>query len=215
MKKIILTLALVAAAATSAMAQFSVGAGYLNQTTTSKYTSGSSTSKTSVASDGFYVGADAAYNLGYGVSVVPGIYYGYLTNKNADSFSSLASYDVTTKNHYIAVPVNFKYGIGLGDMLNAFVYAGPQFEFGLSSKTTSTGTVAGQSSSTTVDNYGDNSNLNRFNISLGAGIGVDVAEMVRVNFGYHYGLLNMYKGDNSSNYKINNSYWSVGAAFLF
>ncbi len=214
MKKIILTLALVAAAATSAMAQFSVGAGYLNQTTTSKYTSGSSTSKSDIASQGFYVGADAAYNLGYGVSVVPGIYYGYLTNGSESNVAGLASIKGSTKSHYIAVPVNFKYGIGLGDMLNAFVYAGPQFELGLSSKTTTTGTVIGQSGSTTVDNYGDDSTLNRFNISLGAGIGVDVAEMVRINFGYHYGLLNMYNGSDS-NYKVNNSYWSVGAAFLF
>ena len=212
MKKIILTLALVAAAATSAMAQFSVGAGYLNQTATSN-------DKSSVASQGFYVGADAAYNLGYGISVVPGIYYGYLTNDNPASVNvfghTVASGDVNTKSHYIAVPVNFKYGIGLGEMLNAFVYAGPQFELGLSSKTTSTGTLIGQSSSSTFDHYGDNADRNRFNISLGAGIGVDLAEMVRVNFGYHYGLLNMYKGDNSSDYKINNSYWSVGAAFLF
>lgn len=215
MKKIILTLALVAAAATSAMAQFSVGAGYLNQTTTSKYTSGSSTSKTSVASDGFYVGADAAYNLGYGISVVPGIYYGYLANDSASSVAGLVGAAGSTKSHYIAVPVNFKYGIGLGDMLNVFVYAGPQFELGVSSKTTYTASVLGQSTSSTVDNYSNDGNLNRFNISLGAGIGVDVAEMVRVNFGYHYGLLNMYKGDNSSNYNINNSYWSVGAAFLF
>jgi hypothetical protein len=215
MKKIILTLALVAAAATSAMAQFSVGAGYLNQNVKSTYTSGSSTSTSNTGAQGFYVGADAAYNLGYGVSVVPGIYYGYLGNDSASSVAGLVGAEGSTKSHYIAVPVNFKYGIGLGDLLNVFAYAGPQFELGVSSKTTYTAVVLGQSASSTVDNYsGDDSHLNRFNISLGAGIGVDVAEMVRVNFGYHYGLLNMYKGSDS-NYKINNSYWSVGAAFLF
>jgi len=212
MKRIILTLALVAAAATSAMAQFSVGAGYLNQTAKTTTTVSSSSSSSSVTSQGFYVGADAAYTLGYGLAVVPGIYYGYLTNSNASS-AVVASASARTNSHYIAVPVNVKYGVGLGEMLNAFVYAGPQFELGIASKTTTTVNALGTSSST-LDNYGDNGSLNRFNISLGAGIGVDVAEMIRVNFGYHYGLLNMYKGS-SDNVKTHNSYWSVGAAFLF
>ena len=214
MKKIILTLALVAAAATSAMAQFSVGAGYLNQNAKSTYTSGSNTTTGNTGSQGFYVGADAAYNLGYGVSVVPGIYYGYLGNDSASSVAGLVGAAGSTKSHYIAIPVNFKYGIGLGEMLNVFVYAGPQFELGVSSKTTYTASVLGQSTSSTVDNYSNDGNLNRFNISLGAGVGVDVADLIRVNFGYHYGLLNMYKGSDS-NYKINNSYWGVGAALLF
>ncbi len=214
MKRIILTLALVAAAATSAMAQFSVGAGYLNQTAKTTTTVSSTSSSNSVTSQGFYLGADAAYSLGYGLSVVPGIWYGYLTNNNANGVAGIASTSAKTNSHYIAVPVNVKYGIGLGEMLNAFVYAGPQFELGIASKTTTTVGALGTSSSSTLDNYGDNGSLNRFNISLGAGVGVDVAEMIRVNFGYHYGLLNMYKGS-SDNVKVNNSYWSVGAAFLF
>lgn len=201
MKKVILTIALVAAAATSAMAQFSVGAGYLSQN--SKYTY--SSSSTNSTASGFYAGADADYNLGAGVSVVPGIYYGYLSS----DASVLGVANSTTKNHFIAVPVNFKYSIAPIEMLKVFAYAGPQFEFGVSSKTTNS--VVGVS--TTVDNYGDDGNLNRFNISLGLGLGVDISDMIRINGGYSWGLLNMLK--DSDNASIKTSFWHIGAAFLF
>src|SRR5574344_2112714 len=92
MKKIILTLALVAVAATSAMAQFSVGAGYLN--TLATYTTSNSTSKTTF--NGFYAGIDASYDLGSGVAVVPGVYYGYLTS--SDNFLLISTIQPTPRS---------------------------------------------------------------------------------------------------------------------
>ena len=202
MKKIILTLALVAAAATSAMAQFSIGAGYLNQN--SKYTY--SSSSTNTAANGFYAGADADYNLGMGFSVVPGIYYGYLTSDS--SYFGVAN--SSTKSHYIAVPVNFKYSIAPIEMLKVFAYAGPQFELGVSSKTTASALGV----STSLDNYGNDGKLNRFNLSLGVGLGVDISDIVRINGGYSWGLLNMLR-DADDNASIKTSFWHIGAAFLF
>ena len=201
MKKIILTFALIAAAATGAMAQIEVGAGYLNQT--SKYSW--SSSSTDATSSGFYAGAGVDYELGTGLSVVPGIYYGYVSSE-----SSLLLANSTTKNHYVAVPVNFKYSIAPVDMLKVFAYAGPRFELGVSSKSTASALGA----STTLDNYGDNGSLKRFNISLGAGLGVDVSELVRVSGGYSLGLLNMLK-DGDDNTSIKTSYWHIGASLLF
>lgn len=207
MKKIILSIALATVAATSAMAQFSVGAGYLNQTL--KTTVSSTT--TNAAFQGVYVGADASYYLGLGFSVVPGIYYGYLSSDENLGFS-LASVSSSTKNHYIAVPVNFKYGIKPLDVLGVFAYAGPQFSLGISSKTTTTGTVLGASGSSVLDNYGDDGSLNRFNLSAGVGLGVEFFDVVRVEFGYNYGFLNLNKTDNVTSKA---SSWHVGAAFLF
>lgn len=201
MKKIILTFALIAAAATGAMAQIEVGAGYLNQT--AKYSW--SSSSTDATSSGFYAGAGVDYELGTGLSVVPGIYYGYVSSE-----SSLLLANSTTKNHYVAVPVNFKYSIAPVDMLKVFAYAGPRFELGVSSKSTASALGA----STTLDNYGDNGSLKRFNISLGAGLGVDVSEIVRVSGGYSLGLLNMLK-DGDDNTSIKTSYWHIGASLLF
>lgn len=200
MKKIILTLALVAVAATSAMAQFSVGAGYLN--TLATYTTSNSTSKTTF--NGFYAGIDASYDLGSGVAVVPGVYYGYLTS--SDNFLGIASGKTT--DHYIAVPVNFKYGYELTSGLTAFAYAGPQFNFCVASNTETT--VLGSTS--TTDNFGKNSSLNRFDIAASAGLGVEIANMVRIQGGYTYGFLNQY---NSSDITLKNSGWHIGAAFMF
>ncbi len=145
------------------------------------------------------------YELGTGLSVVPGIYYGYVSSE-----SSLLLANSTTKNHYVAVPVNFKYSIAPVDMLKVFAYAGPRFELGVSSKSTASALGA----STTLDNYGDNGSLKRFNISLGAGLGVDVSELVRVSGGYSLGLLNMLK-DGDDNASIKTSYWHIGASLLF
>ncbi len=202
MKKVILTFALIAAAATSAMAQIEVGAGYLSQT--AKYSW--SSSSTNTTSNGFYAGADVDYELGTGLSLVPGVYYGYLSS----DASYLGVAGSTTKNHYVAVPVNVKYSIAPIDMFKVFAYAGPRFEFGVSSKTTASALGV----STTLDNYGDNGSLNRFNVSLGVGLGVDVSDLVRVSGGYSLGLLNMLKnGDDNSSIKT--SYWHIGAALLF
>ncbi len=213
MKKIIRTLALAAVTAASASAQFSFGAGYLNQNTKTTVSGTSSND----SSNGFYVGTDADYTLGYGFSATFGIYYGYLYSEETASASILgftASGKTDTKTHYAAIPVYAKYSYPFADTVKAFAYAGPQFEAGISSKSTGTVSAVGQSTSTTKDNYGDDGSLNRFNVSLGFGIGADLADMLRVNIGYNYGLLNMYKGD-SSNVKVKNSYLHIGVALLF
>lgn len=207
MKKIILSIALATVVATSAMAQFSVGAGYLNQTL--KTTVSSTT--TNAAFQGAYVGADASYYLGLGFSVVPGIYYGYISS-DENLGLSIANVSSSTKNHYIAVPVNFKYGIKPLEGLGVFAYAGPQFSLGISSKTTTTGTVLGASGSSVLDNYGDDGSLNRLNISAGVGLGVEIFNVVCLEFGYNYGFLNLSKVDNVISKA---STWHVGAAFLF
>ena len=74
MKKIITVIALAAALCFTAKAQYSVGAGYLNQVTKTNVSNSSSSS----SADGLYVGVDAAYNLGAGFSVAPGLYYSCL-----------------------------------------------------------------------------------------------------------------------------------------
>lgn len=41
--------------------------------------------------------------------------------------------DVTTKEKSFCIPFNIRYGVGLGNMCNIFVFAGPQFLFNASS----------------------------------------------------------------------------------
>jgi len=197
MKKIFITIALIAAAATSAMAQISVGAGYLSN----DLKNGSTTNNF----NGFYAGANVSYGLGSGFAVAPGLYYGYLTSDGSIAAGLL---ETKTNNHYLAIPVNFTYSLPVADVLDVFAYAGPWFNIGLASKTK--GTLLG--TSTEVDNYGDNGSLNRFDVALGCGLGVEVADLVRVNFGYSWGLLDLDKADNST---TKSQGWHVGLAILF
>ena len=80
MKKIFMVIALAAALCFTAKAQYSIGAGYLNQTSTTSVSNSSSSS----SANGLYVGADAAYSLGSGFSVAPGLTYSYLSSKSGD-----------------------------------------------------------------------------------------------------------------------------------
>lgn len=197
MKKFFITIALVATAATSAMAQISAGAGYLNMDL--KNDSGTTNQ------NGFYVGANAAYGIGSGFAVAPGLYYGYLYSD--ESIADLL--EAKTNSHYLAIPVNVTYSLPLIDALNAFVYAGPQFNIGLSSKTE--GSVPLISASTEIDNYGDDG-LKRFDVQIGAGLGVDICDLVRVSFGYNWGLVDLDKTGNST---TKSQGWHVGLSILF
>ena len=201
MKKIIISLAIAIAATVSASAQVSVGAGYLNQTNKTTVSNNSS----SRALNGFYAGVDLGYGLGYGLSIVPGVYYGYISGKTtALEVVAEANY----VRHDIAIPVNVKYGIDILDALNVFAYAGPQFNIGLAS--TSTATVAGISKS--INNFDENGAERRFDLSIGVGLGFDVADLIRINLGYNFGLLNR---ANSENVVTKANTLHVGLAVLF
>ena len=201
MKKIIISLAIAIAATVSASAQVSVGAGYLNQTNKTTVSNNSS----SRALNGFYAGVDLGYGLGYGLSIVPGVYYGYISGKTT-ALEGVAEDNYV--RHDIAIPVNVKYGIDILDALNVFAYAGPQFNIGLAS--TSTATVAGISKS--INNFDENGAERRFDLSIGVGLGFDVADLIRINLGYNFGLLNR---ANSENVVTKANTLHVGLAVLF
>ncbi len=212
MKKIIISIALVAAAATTSMAQMSVGAGYLNSSSTTSVTVGEKTTTTTGASDGFYVGGDMKFDVRGGLAVVPGLYYGMLSSSGEGiDLGSLAKGNSKTTSHYLSIPVHVQYGLNLIDGLGAFVYAGPQFNLGLASTTVVTAEVLGSTTTTKIDNYED-SDLERFDIALGAGIGFDIMDIVRVKVGYNWGLLDLH---DEENVKMNTNNFHVGVALLF
>lgn len=203
MKKLFLSLAVASSiAAGSAMAQISVGAGYLNQTTSTTVLS--NTAKGS--SNGFYAGADFSCPIVAGLSVDPGVYYGLLMSK--DDIFGLGFMTGDTQSHYLYIPVNIRYNFHVLDFLDVFAFAGPRFNVGLASSTT--WKVLDIEHKT--DNYGEDSSLQRFDLALGAGIGVDLFQTIRIKFGYDWGMLDINKTDEI---KTVNSGWHIGAAFLF
>jgi len=211
MKKILSAAASLLVAAT-AFAQVNIGAGYLNQT--DRLTIGSG-DPSNTSMNGFYVGA--GYDIGLGVkglALVPGVYYSYNTTKKAGNFYDISG-DITLKEHYITVPVRVKYAFEVSPSARIFLYGGPAFSAGISSKydTNLTLTTFGLSASDSSDNYGDNSTYGRFDVKLGAGAGIDISNMVRFTAGYDWGLLNRYTGD--SDVKRHTNVFHVGVAYLF
>ena len=210
MKKVLMTLALVAVAATSAFAQISVGAGYLANTQKTAVTSGSTTTTVAEASQGFYAGADYTFDLGQGLGLVAGLKGAFLFVPEHEILLGAAT--SKTNEMYLAVPIQCNYSYVLSNDLKLFAYAGPSLSFGLSSKTVTTDKTGITNSVNTNDNYGDGSDYGKFNVLLGAGVGVDVMNTIRIKAGYDIGLLNRSSADDT---KINDAQWYVGVAYLF
>lgn len=206
MKKVILTLAVVAAAATSAFAQdLSIGAGYLNSTTTT-VASGSS----AFGMNGFYGGVGAQKDLNDLLGISTGLYYSYLTGtSSASALGGLISGSNKMSEHYINVPVQLNLGFDLAKGVKLFAFAGPTVNVGLISKSVASGSVAGHGASTAIDNYADNSNYGRFDVMLGGGAGIKVANF-KIFGGYNYGMLDRNK---ATDVTVHRSEIVVGVSF--
>lgn len=194
----------------NAFAQASIDVGFVNST--DNYKTGSTKNNTNL--NGFYVGA--AYNvpLAESLSVAPGIYYTLVTKSNANSYAGIVSTKSDVQEHYLSVPVMFNYTLfSLSDGISAKLYAGPTFAYGIASKDKISGSIAGFSGDTTIDNYDDSYNYNRFDVMVGGGLAVDFYDMVRFNVGYDYGLLNRYTGD--ADITRHRSQFRLGVAYLF
>ncbi|MBR5100832.1 MAG: PorT family protein [Bacteroidales bacterium] len=205
MKKIVtlLSAALVLLASAPAFAQASVGAGYFNSIDVVK--SGSTTNSDPLS--GFYAGVGFTVPVASGINFTPGVYYGYAAKSNATDLI-ITKLSGKREDHFINVPLHFSYGLDLSPDFRFFAYAGPSVSLGVASKVTSSvGTSSGS-----YDRYQENSDLNRFDILVGGGVGVEIMNMFRLNIGYDMGMLNRYNNTNTA-YRRNQL--TAGVAFLF
>ena len=198
---------------TAAIAQPSLGIGYLNSTDKAK--SGSTTKTTNLS--GFYVGGSYNINLAGSFGVAPGLYYGLATKSDANSFGGILDTKADVTEHYLSIPVMFNAGLTITDGIVGRIYAGPTLAYGIASNLKYTasasipvlGTV---SKGDKVNNY-DDSDYGRFDVMLGGGVAVDFFDMVRFNVGYDYGLVNRYTGDGDMT--RHRSQFNIGVAYLF
>ncbi len=213
MKKIFFVLvAAIMFIAVDAKAQFGVGAGYnlLNTTTTIADESEDD------SLNGFYIEATYGFNLLNGnwgtLGIEPGLRYtfgGEAEEEDVFGIKTRASFT----EHYLDIPVHVKYGIDIiPSALNIHAFAGPVFSVGLAS------TLKASVDNTTLktNNYED-SDYGRFDLKIGLGAGVTIAERVNVKVGYNFGMLNRYTGEQVKDfkYKTNTSVFYVGAGFNF
>ena len=213
MKKIYFILvAAVMFIAADAKAQFGVGVGYnlLNTTTTIADESEDD------SLNGFYIEATYGFNLLNGnwgtLGIEPGLRYTFGGETEHEEIFGIKTRASFTE-HYLDIPVHVKYGIEIiPSALNIHAFAGPVFSVGLAS------TLKATAGDTTVktNNYED-SDYGRFDLKIGVGAGVTIAERVNVKVGYNFGMLNRYTGEQVKDfkYKTNTSVFYVGAGFNF
>ncbi len=113
---------------------------------------------------GFFVGPTVLFNLPIvGLGVDASALYDQREAKGNNE---------TIKAQQIVIPVNIRYGVGLGTLASIFAYAGPQFGFNVGSKEKSIGNG--------VDWKMSNSNL-----SFNFGLGVMALNHLQVTAGYN------------------------------
>lgn len=108
--------------------------------------------------------------------------------------------DQTIDVKQIAIPLNLRYGVGIGSMANLFFFAGPQFAFNMSDDISS------------IDWKWKNAYT-----SMNLGAGVTLLGYLQLHLNYNVGFSNVGESHfGSSNYLHGKSNaWQVGAAYYF
>lgn len=139
---------------------------------------------------------------------------GSLLYSQANSKIEFQGKDETVKQHYIEIPINLKYSIGMGSLASLFVAAGPQFGFNVSGNTIEEA-VDKVTGSQEITKDGDNKN---FQASINLGLGVKLLSKLQVYGGYNWGLGNSFTVKNAFNSvvgKSKNNMWKVSVAYMF
>lgn len=159
---------------------------------------------------GFFIGPTVKFTLpivGLGVDV-SALYDQRQSKLKAAGYDT----DATMKTQSVNIPVNLRYGIGLGSMANVFFFAGPQFGFNVGDKDQS---LFGQAATW---------KLKDSNFSVNVGAGVMVMSHVQLSANYNIacgktgdvtvleGAGEVVKGLYS---KGKASAWQISAAYFF
>ena len=183
MRKVLAIMALVAAlfVAGNVQAQ-TIYAGYAPETFV--------TGNTSSNYQGFFAGFTQNFGLSQGIGVAAGAQF-RMNTKSGDAFFGFGTGKSTQT--LIDVPILFNYGIAINRDLKVVPFVGPMLSLAL---TGNTKTTVG---STTFNNdwYGDNSNMNRFNLYAVFGADVKFSQF-NLFGGYRLGLLDLDTNDNST-----------------
>lgn len=155
---------------------------------------------------GWFIGPMAEFTLpiiGLGVD-------GSLLYSQANNEITYEGESETLKLHYIDIPINLKYTIGLGSIASVFIAAGPQFSFNVSGNTIDKIFETEEG----YDPEGDNKN---FEASINAGIGVKLIKKLQIYGGYNFALGNSFTFKNALNSVSSgkNNMWKVSVAYMF
>lgn len=210
--------------------------GYLNSTYRTKAASGEVTKSDPMS--GFYVGLVKDLRLFAGLSIQPGLYYSYLNTAEKEeipSFNLSSSYT----EHGLNLPIHIKYTFDIVPAFGVYVFAGPTLSLGLAANTkiSFTGEALGntmtfdarynsytgkiksenipEESLDQIDRYLPQTRMNRFDVLMGGGIGLNLVKFVTVKGGFDYGLLNRFNEDMADAGTLNRMQFYITVGVMF
>lgn len=211
MKKIMMILLATVALSMPSQAQVKFGLkGGLNLTNMTFSESGVKDAVKNKA--GFFVGPTVKFTLPVvGLSLDASALYDQRSAKSSYMNLDGTVEENTIKSQSIQIPVNVRYGVGLGSVVNLFAFAGPQFGFNVGDKHQS------------IIKDAQEWTLKSSNISANVGIGATLLDHLQVTFNYNIplgktGEVNVKKGAEAAWETVTGgraNAWQISAGYFF
>ncbi len=205
-----------------AKAQFIFNGGYLHQTEQTVITENGADIKASDLQDGFYAGAKYRINLDSiteGLSLNPGANVSFLFGRhNAIDMKDMLDDHAVMNQIAFNAPLHIQYLFEVTPDFKLEAWAGPTFQLGIYDRV-----IDNDNNPTLIYNrfkavettgiiYRSMAPLNRINLLLGLGLGVEVSELIHINVGYDFGLFNL---STATNTKVTRGLLRVGLGYNF
>ena len=204
-----------------ANAQLIFNGGYLHATEQTSISEAGNTVSGTDLLDGLYAGAKYRFGLDgitEGLSIAPGANLSFLFGRHAqtdlfDNFADKAILNQIALN----VPVHVQYLFEITPDFKLEAWAGPTMQIGLYDRVIDNG----DNPTLIYNQYKDIPGSVRtrpmaarslFNLYLGLGVGVEISELVHVNVGYDFGLLNLSTDPNA---KVTRGLLRIGFGYNF
>lgn len=200
MKKILALIVTAVALAVPAQAQVSFGLkGGLNLTSVS-LSEGSSSDVSNKS--GFFVGPTVKFTLPV---VGLGIDASALYDKREAEVKASGE---KLKQQSIQIPVNIRYGFGLGDLASIYLFAGPQFGFNIGDKDTK------------LTDIGADWTLKSSNLSANVGLGAMLVNHLQVSINYNFALgktgeVSFTQNNITQSTDVKANAWQIAVAYYF
>lgn len=203
MKKLFAVVLMAVAFAMPSKAQFSWGiqAG-LNMTNISTENGGSLKSRT-----GFFVGPTVKFTLPLvGLGIDASALYDQREGKADQGLNDTETF----KSSSIQIPINVRYGIGIGSLAEVFAFAGPQFGFNLGGKKSFKDELN--------DAYDWTLSSSNFSVNLGIGATVLSKLQAKLNYNIALGKTGEFKDVSTTAKQVSEAKfnaWQVSLAYFF
>lgn len=188
--------------------------------------------------NGMYVGVSHDATLISGAMYLQtGVYYTYLNEARRESMAILPNKLIGDRSeHYLNLPFRVKYVVPVAHWVDVFAYGGPTVVAGLSSKLTyrtrltedSTAAIEYDYYSGKIKEKNVNEGINewfgsqlpdtrlrRFDVMMGGAVGAKLIDVIEVQLGFDWGMINRNRGDFAEDFKTHRQqfYFSVGFRF--